>query len=210
MKNNCNMSSHMNMCIFIAMILSIPFLKPAHLLWINLITDCFPALALGLEPCEDDIMDRPPRSHTKGLFSDGMGVDIVFQGIVVTALTIASYYLGSDGTTMAFLTLSMCEIFHSFNMRSQKSAFGLKHNKYIWLSMAASVLCTSAVLYVPFLAGAFEFTALSSGDYLVAMCLAVTVLPIVELSKIIKRFFISSRKNEQTYKRFDFKRAKGA
>lgn len=198
------------LCIFIAMILSVPFLKPAHLLWINLITDCFPALALGLEPCEEDIMDRPPRSHTKGLFSDGMGVDIVFQGIVVTALTIASYYLGSDGTTMAFLTLSMCEIFHSFNMRSQKSAFGLKHNKYIWLSMAASVLCTSAVLYVPFLAGAFEFTALSSGDYLVAMCLAVTVLPIVELSKIIKRFFISSRKNEQTYKRFDFKRAKGA
>ena len=192
------------LCIFIAMLLNISFLQPAHLLWINLITDCFPALALGMEPCEDDVMIRPPRNHKEGIFSDGMGIDVIFQGMVVTALTISSYYLGNDGTTMAFLTLSMCEIFHSFNMRSRHSVFGLKHNKYIWLSVSASVLCTCLVMYVPAISGAFGFSALSPDEYLVAMCLALAVLPIVEFSKIIKRA-IYRLKNNQTYMRFGAK-----
>ena len=188
--------------IFAATILSFTILQPVHLLWINLITDCFPALALGMEEAEKDIMKRKPRSATEGIFAGGVGVNIFIQGVAVTVITLASYFIGhyieagvweitdsADGMTMAFLTLSMTEIFHSFNMRSlKKSIFHMKgHNKWLWLAMLASLLATTAVIYVPFLSNAFGFEHISLVEYAVAILLAFLIIPFVELTKWIQR-----------------------
>ena len=188
--------------IFVATLLGFTILRPAHLLWINLITDCFPALALGMESAERDIMRRPPRHANDGVFAGGMGFDVAFQGMVITALTLASYFIGHfletgvwtitespDGMTMAFLTLSLVEIFHSFNMRSRRgSIFTMPHqNKWLWLSMLGSLLCTTAVIYIPFLSAAFGFQHISLMEYSVALLLAVSIIPIVEIIKCIQR-----------------------
>ena len=188
--------------IFFSTLLGFTILKPVHLLWINLITDCFPALALGTEQGEADIMKRAPRKADEGIFSGGLGFDVVFQGVLITLFTMAAYFIGHfmesgrfeiaespDGMTMAFLTLSMVEIFHSFNMRSRtKSVFSLhSHNKFLWGAMLISFLCTTAVIYVPFLSSAFGFTHISLAEYAVAMGLAVLIIPIMELVKWIKR-----------------------
>lgn len=190
--------------VFGATIMGFTLLNPVHLLFINLVTDCFPALALGLEEAESDIMNRPPRDSEDGIFAGGMLVDIIYQGILVTGLTILSYILGNSfevgyfamphgisqhGMTMAFLTMSMCEIFHSFNLRSQrKSVFSLKkQNRVLWFAMIGSLLLTTAVLEIPFLADAFGFTPIGWLEYSVALVLAIAVIPIVELVKFFQR-----------------------
>ena len=190
--------------IFCATLMGFTILNPVHLLWINLITDCFPALALGMEDGEADIMKRPPRNADDGIFADGLGFDVAFQGIVITVLTLASYFIGHyleagrweivnspDGMSMAFLTLSMVEIFHSFNMRSRKgSIFHMKHqNKYLWGAMALSFVLTSAVIYIPVLSSAFGFERISALEYDVAIGLGLLVIPAVEISKWIRRKF---------------------
>lgn len=190
------------LAIFFATLLGFTVLKPVHLLWINLITDCFPALALGMEKAEPDIMKRAPRDAKEGIFAGGMGADIAIQGTIVTIITLLSYFIGHyieagrweivnspDGMTMAFLTLSMIEICHSFNMRSRrKSVFTLKkQNVFLWGAMALSLVLTTAVIYIPFLANAFGFESISLLEYGVALLLAVTIIPIVELIKWIQR-----------------------
>jgi len=194
--------------VFSATLMGFTLLEPVHLLFINLVTDCFPALALGMEEAEPDTMNRPPRNSKDGIFSGGLGFDVVYQGILVTALTIVSYLIGSyfefgadffgklssvgasdHGMTMAFLTMSMCEIFHSFNLRSQrKSIFSLKsHNKVLWAAMIGSLLLTTLLLEVPFLANAFGFVPVGLLEYGVALALGFLVIPIVELVKFIQR-----------------------
>ena len=190
--------------VFTATLMGFTLLEPVHLLFINLVTDCFPALALGMEEAEPDTMNRPPRNSKDGIFSGGLGFDVVYQGILVTVLTIVSYILGHcfevghfempvgvspDGMTMAFLTMSMCEIFHSFNLRSQrKSIFSLKnHNKVLWAAMLGSFLLTLVLLYVPFLRNAFGFEYINLTEFAVALALAFLVIPIVEIVKLIQR-----------------------
>ncbi|WP_295340615.1 cation-translocating P-type ATPase [uncultured Subdoligranulum sp.] len=190
--------------VFGATLLGFTLLNPVHLLFINLITDCFPALALGMEPGEPDTMDRPPRRASDGIFAGGLGFDIAYQGVLITAITMISYIIGHcievgafempkgvspDGMTMAFLTMSMCEIFHSFNLRSQrKSVFALHtHNKVLWGAMLGSLVLTTAVLEIPPVASMFGFTPVSVAEYLIALALAVLVIPIVELVKWIQR-----------------------
>ena len=188
--------------IFCATLLGFTILKPVHLLWINLITDCFPALALGMEKSEADIMKRKPRDARDGIFSGGLGVNVLIQGVVVAMITLAAYLVGhymeagvwefansADGMTMAFLTLSMAEIFHSFNMRSlKKSIFKVKkQNLYLWGAMIVSLICTTAVIYVPFLSNAFGFEHISFAEYIVSILLAITIIPIVEITKWIQR-----------------------
>ena len=190
--------------VFSATLMGFVLLNPVHLLFINLVTDCFPALALGMEEAEPDTMRRPPRNSREGIFAGGLFFDIVYQGILVTAITVASYILGhcfevghfampqgvsEDGMTMAFLTMSMCEIFHSFNMRSQrKSVFSLKgQNKILWAAMLGSLVLTTAVLEIPFLANAFGFEMISWMEYAVAIGLAFLVIPVVELVKFLQR-----------------------
>ena len=196
--------------VFGATLLGFVLLNPVHLLFINLVTDCFPALALGMEEAEPDTMNRPPRDSKDGIFSGGLGIDVIYQGILVTIITIAAYLIGASmefgagwfhalraagesghGMTMAFLAMSMCEIFHSFNLRSQrKSIFSLKtHNKILWAAMLGSLLLTTLVIEVPFIANAFGFTTIGLLEYGIAMALAILVIPVVEIVKLIQRQF---------------------
>lgn len=194
--------------IFFSTLLGFVILKPVHLLWINLITDCFPALALGMEEAERDIMERKPRSAKEGIFAGGLAFDTVYQGLLVTIITMSAYFIGhymeagvweiansADGMTMAFLTMSMAEIFHSFNLRSQhKSIFSMQHqNKALNLAMVASLIATTAVIYVPFLSQAFGFEHISVAEYAVALALAFTVIPIVEIVKLVQRKIAASK-----------------
>ena len=190
--------------VFCATLMGFTLLNPVHLLFINLVTDCFPALALGMEKAEPDAMNRPPRNSREGIFAGGLLGDIIYQGILVTALTILSYWMGNffetgvfslpagvseHGMTMAFLTMSMCEIFHSFNLRSQRNSVFSLHgqNPVLWAAMIGSLILTTAVLEVPFLANAFGFTPVGAAEYGVALCLAVLVIPVVEAVKFFQR-----------------------
>lgn len=193
--------------IFMATLLGFTIFKPAHLLWINLITDCFPALSLGMEAPEKDIMSRPPRNSKDGIFANGMGAAIAYQGVFLTAITLASFFIGRDviaqmprhanaaytpadvGSSMAFLTLSMAEIFHAFNMRSlHGSIFTIKkQNWWLWGAGAISLALTTIVVEVPFLANAFELAKLDATEYAIALGFAVTVIPLVEIVKVIAR-----------------------
>jgi len=215
--------------VFFATILGFVLLNPVHLLFINLVTDCFPALALGMEKAEPDTMRRPPRNSRDGIFAGGLGFDVIYQGILVTLITISAYLIGATmeyahgllgdsytfsqllqnfgtyfstafanlrqtgvsdhGMTLAFLTMSMCEIFHSFNMRSQrKSVFSLKgQNKVLWAAMLGSLLLTTAVIEIVPVANAFGFSAVGWDEYFVGLGLAILVIPIVEIVKFIQR-----------------------
>ena len=199
------------MSILIATMLSFTILKPAHLLWINLITDSLPALALGLEGAEGDTMKQKPRSAREGVFAGGMDKDIIYQGGVTTLLVLTAYFIGeylqtgqwhivasNDGITMAFLTMSMCEIFHSFNMRSRRqSIFSLKrHNWWLWGSAIAALILTTVVIEIPWLAALFEFSTISFREYAIAMGLAFLIIPIAEIVKAFQRMS-SRRKGEE-------------
>ena len=194
--------------VFFATLLGFVLLNPVHLLFINLVTDCFPALALGMEKAEPDTMRRPPRNSKDGIFAGGLGFDVIYQGVLVTVITLTAYLIGSSfefghnwfealrtagesghGMTMAFLTMSMCEIFHSFNLRSaRKSVFTLKgQNKVLWAAMLGSLLLTTAVIEIPFLATAFGFTTIGLAEYGISMALAILVIPVVEIVKAIQR-----------------------
>lgn len=201
--------------IFFATLFGFTLFEPVHLLWINLITDCFPALALGLEKGDPDIMKRKPRNSREGIFAGGMGFDCAYQGVMVTVLTLVAYVLGimmangevmslrevfavndqnaqllhQNGMTMAFLTLSMSEIFHSFNMRSRRQSIGKmgSMNWYLIGAMVLSLVLSTVVIYVPFLKDAFDFAAIDAREYFTALALAVLVIPIVEIIKLIQR-----------------------
>ncbi len=188
--------------IFAATLMGFTLLEPVHLLWINLVTDCFPALALGMEKAEPDIMRRKPRQAKAGIFSGGMGIDIAYQGLMVAVLVLISYFIGHfmesgvweisnspDGMTMAFLTMSMAEIFHSFNMRSQRgSIFKLPgQNKFLLGASVAALIATTLVCEVPAIAGAFGFTTVNLAEYAIALGLGVLVIPIVEAIKWLQR-----------------------
>ena len=190
--------------VFFSSIFGFVILKPVHLLWINLITDCFPALALGIEKGEADLMKRKPRNPKDGIFAGGLGIDVVYQGVLVSALTVLAFMIGNyfehgvwslfnadsgHGITMAFLTMSMAEIFHSFNMRSQRgSIFKLKtQNGILWGAGALSLILTTLVIEVPFLADAFDFVSIGLKEYVIALGLAFAVIPIVEIVKLIQR-----------------------
>ena len=195
--------------IFIATILNFTILKPVHLLFINLVTDSIPALALGLEKPERDIMSRKPRDSKDGIFAGGMGFDCLYQGVIVTVLTLAAFFIGeyletgkwvftnisdcNEGMTMAFLTMSMAEIFHSFNMRSQRGSalamsFGQKsHNAVLYGAMVLALALTAAIIEIDPLAQMFDFTPLNFKAYAISIGLAISVIPIVEIVKAIQR-----------------------
>ena len=202
------LSSNMSevLSVFAATLMGFAVLKPVHLLWINLITDCFPALALGVEPAEARIMEKKPRSAKSGIFSDGVGFDIVYQGLLTTVLTLASFFIGeyfakgaefrftniSDcelGMTMAFVTMSLAEIFHSLNMRSQRGSIFTLHtsNKFLYGAAILSLILTVAVIYIPHVNEWFGFARLSAAQFGIAFGLAFMMIPCVELVKLIQR-----------------------
>ncbi len=209
--------------IFIATVLGFTLFEPVHLLWINLITDCFPALALGMEKGEKDIMSRAPRDSKDGIFAGGMGIDCAWQGVMVTVLTLAAYVAGiimgakaegqsvnsfmglfaindgiihQNGMTMAFLTLSMAEIFHSFNMRSRRKSIAQMGslNWYLIGAMVLSLLLSTVVIYIPFLAKAFDFAHITLNEYATSLGIAFLVIPIVEIVKFFQRIAEKNKK----------------
>ena len=189
--------------VFSATVMGFTILRAPHLLFINLVTDSIPALALGTEKAEADIMERKPRKSNEGIFAGGMGFNIAYQGIMISVITLAAYFIGHfmesgrweiaespDGITMAFLAMSMAEIFHSFNLRSHGSIFKMKgQNMILWGSMLLSLVLTSALIYVPFFRELFQFEYISLEEYGVALLLAISTIPIVEIVKLVTRLF---------------------
>ena len=182
------------LALFVATLVNVRLFLPIHILWINLITDSFPAIALGMEEAEKDSMERPPRDPDEGIFASGVGVGVLYQGALIAILTLLAYFIGSSvshmlAMTMAFFTLSMSEVFHSLNLRSrEKSIFALTQpNQFVYLAMAASFILTMAVVYIPGLNTVFSLTALPMKYFLVAFGLSVSVIPVVELIKLVQR-----------------------
>ena len=153
-------------------------------------------------------MKRSPRNPKEGIFAGGVSIDVVWQGFMIAIITIIAYIVGhymesgvwefvnsADGMTMAFLTMSMSEIFHSFNLRSRRqSIFTIKNqNKFLWGAMAVSLMLTIAVIYVPFLSNAFGLESISFLEYIVSILMAFSVIPIVEVVKFFQRRNIKAK-----------------
>lgn len=194
--------------VFVATLIGFTIFQPVQLLWINLITDSLPALALGMEEAEGDVMKRKPRKASDGVFAGGMGIDIAFQGVIITILVLASFFAGMyfhngaielsmltdgiadpEGVTMAFITLSMVEIFHSFNMRSRRaSIFSMKtQNKWLWGAAALAAVLTVVPVEVDFLAEVFGFMTLDPIALFTALGLAFLIIPLMEIYKAVMR-----------------------
>ena len=195
--------------VFIATLIGFTIFQPVQLLWVNLVTDCFPALALGMEEAEGDVMKRKPRNAKDGVFAGHMGLDCIVQGLVITALVLASFFVGvyfdmgyiniadmiagtadEEGVMMAFITLNMVEIFHCFNMRSRRaSLFTMKRqNKWLWGASALALVLTVIVTQVPALALMFfGDVTLELRGVLWALLLAFLIIPINEVYKAIMR-----------------------
>ncbi|HQP24725.1 MAG TPA: cation-translocating P-type ATPase [Smithellaceae bacterium] len=163
-----------------------------QLLWINLVTDSLPAIALGMEPVEKDIMQRPPKSKKEGIFANGYGVQILLQGFMFAILTLIGFHIGwkstgdiTAGRTMAFFILSLTQVIHSFNMRSTHSLFqiGLFTNRNLCRAAAVSIALIALVVFVPPVSAIFELTQLSAGMYGSALLLAFAPVLVLELSK---------------------------
>ena len=199
--------------VFAASAMGVEILSPAHLLWINMVTDSAPGLALGMEQAEEGIMKRAPRQSDESVFANGAGVDMILQGVFMSSLIIASFFIGdyiekgsinfadiiangsADGMTMAFLTCNFVELFHAVSMRTQRGALLKLKTRNIWLlgAFVLTVLLTVVVIYVPFFTKLFNFTAVSVNEFLIAVGLAFLVLPVLE---IFKWFFRISAKNK--------------
>ncbi|MGI6777623.1 MAG: calcium-translocating P-type ATPase, SERCA-type [Acetivibrionales bacterium] len=182
--------------LFVATMLNWNILFPIHILWINLVTDTFPALALGVEKAEKDIMDRKPGESSASIFSGGLGVNIIYQGILEALITLATYYLGltmynSEATaiTMAFITLGLIQLAHSLNVRSRTKSLikiGIFSNKYLIGAIILSLFLQLVVIIVPQLNSIFRVTRLNIQQWLIAIIAALLIIPIVEIVKIIQ------------------------
>jgi Ca2+-transporting ATPase len=181
--------------VFFAMLLwKVAPLLSMQLLWINLVTDSFPAIALGMEPVEGDVMNRRPKPKNEGIFAGGLGLQVLLQGVMFAVLTLTGFMLGwsstgdiTTGRTMAFFILALTQVFHSFNMRSNHSLFriGVFTNKYLCLAAAVSVALIGFVVFIPPVAAIFGLTQLTASLYLQAVLLAAVPVPVLEISKKI-------------------------
>ncbi len=166
-------------------------LTASQLLWVNLVTDSLPAISLGLDKCEDDIMEKPPVRG--GIFSGGLWAAIIFEGLLIGALSLTAFTSGmvmtgsvTTARTMAFAVLSLSQLVHAFNMRSDGSVIkGMLSNKYLDLSFAAGVLLEAAVISLPACAPLFGVTALSAPQWIITAALSVMPLAVVEAQKRI-------------------------
>lgn len=182
--------------VFIAMIIwqQTPLLA-IHLLWLNLVTDGLPALALGMEPVEEDIMERKPKPKEEGIFAGGLMIRIVLQGLMFAILSLIGFYIAGvnlhslgAAQTMAFLVLSLSQLFHVLNVRTTKSIFksNLRENKYMILALLVSLLLIVVIVFVPPLAYIFEITQLPLPYYLIAVLLGIVPLIVIEIEKRIR------------------------
>lgn len=195
--------------VFAATLMGFTLFQPIQLLWVNLVTDCFPALALGMEEAEGDVMKRKPRNASDGVFAGHMGLDTVVQGLIITVLVLTSFFCGvyfdlgvidlsklatsmadEEGVMMAFITLNMVEIFHCFNMRSRRaSIFHMKkQNKWLWGAAFLALVLTLIVVEVDALSMIFfGVEHLEPKGMITALALGFLIIPLVEIYKAIMR-----------------------
>ena len=180
--------------IFLGLILGFDSpLLAIQLLWINLITDSFPAIAIGLEPPEKDIMKRKPVDRRQGIFANGLWNKIIVEGIMIGALTLLAFSIGNKyyglevARTMAFLTIGMTELIHSVNIKSDKSLFktGILENKFLIGSLVLGVLAQVIVVLIPTLANIFDVVSLNSVQWLITIIISIMPIPIMEVQKMI-------------------------
>lgn len=172
-------------------------LLPIHLLWVNLITDSLPALALGMEPIDPAIMEENPRPKDESIFAHGLTYRILWQGFMVGGLTLLSYIIGqtqfdhSTGMTMAFSTLAISELFHAYNLKSESSIFNKKifNNKWLNGAFVVGMILQLILVYVPAAAQIFKLVNLNLQMEMIALGLAMSVIPIVEFTKLVKRLY---------------------
>lgn len=189
--------------LFVATMLNWTILFPIHILWVNLVTDTLPALALGVEKAEKDVMKQKPRRAKSSFFSEGVGFSIVYQGLFKGMLTLAAYYLGLKlyspevATTMAFATLGLIQLTHSLNVRSNtKSLFqlGLFTNMYLIGAIAVSAVLQLIVIVVPFFNGIFRVVQLNLEQWAIVLVASLAIIPIVEVAKAVHNWREKERK----------------
>lgn len=185
------------LCVFAATLFGMPApLLPIQLLFINLVTDSLPALALGAEMPDSRVMQRPPRDSAKSFFADRTGLDIALEGMLIGALSLFAFVAGNSlfknscvelGRTMAFAAQSLCEIAHSFNMRSRRSVFsiGIFSNRKLTVCAALCAALQLTVMTVPPLAALFNVSALSPAEWLTVAALAISPIAFSELGKAV-------------------------
>lgn len=164
-----------------------------QLLWVNLVTDSLPAIALGLEPAEKDIMNRKPVNSRKGLFADGLWSKIITEGILIGALTLVAFSIGNKwyglevGRTMAFVAIGVLELVHSFNIKSDKSIFkvGILENKFLLGSFILGVFVQIIVVIIPMLANIFKLVPLNFIQWGITLLISIIPIPVIELQKKI-------------------------
>ncbi|MBR4421529.1 MAG: cation-transporting P-type ATPase, partial [Erysipelotrichaceae bacterium] len=207
-----------NLCeviiMFVASLLNFTILTPVHLLWVNMVTDSLPGLSLGMEKAEGDVMKRKPRNATDGIFANGAGIDMVWQGIYLSIIQIAAYVIGhyietgsfnvvgaemcANAVAMAFLTVNLSEIMTAVNMRSQtKSIFGkdMFKNFNWWLlgAVVVTVLLTLVAIYMPGLSNVFGIVpgTFELKELIICVLLALSTIPVFEVGKAIRRAHMS-------------------
>ena len=189
--------------VFISSIFALEVLSPTHLLWINMVTDSLPGLALGMEKAEEGVMKRKPRPSNESVFSNGAGLDIVLQGIYMATIILTSFFIGYkmdghlNGMTMAFLTINLAELFHAISMRTQRgSLIKLKtFNWWLFGALTLTFLLNIALIYVPAFEVLFDFAPINFTEFMIALALAFSVLPVLEVYKFIMRT-IDKNKNK--------------
>lgn len=161
-----------------------------HILWVNLITDTFPALALGMEPPEPNTMQKPPRDPNAGIFDKGLLFRLIYQGVLIAGLTLAAFLIGSKtsldaGRTMAFGVLSLSQIAHSFNLRSNTfSVFAkMERNKWMGYAAVAAVALQAIVFFLPFMHDIFRLDYLTLGNWLIVVGFSLAPILVVEIMK---------------------------
>lgn len=188
--------------VFLASVFGITVVTPAQLLWINMVTDSTPGLALGMEKAEGNLMKRKPRNSNEGVFSDGAGSSMIIHGVIMASIVLISFFIGQyielghygvfesvDGMTMAFLTANLVEMFYAICMRTQKgSIFKMKtRNKWLLGSFMLSLIFTAGVIYIPALSNLFGLATISFKEFAIAFGLAFLVIPITEIAKYFQR-----------------------
>lgn len=178
--------------IFVGLLLGVKSpLLAIQLLWVNLVTDSLPAIALGLEPPEKNIMNRPPRDAKKSIFADGLMGKIVSEGFMIGMFTILAFFIGNKyygievARTMAFISLGMLELIHSFNVKSEESIFkvGILENKYLIGAFLLGTILQVGIVFIPTLAELFKLTELNSIQWLITLAISLAPIVIIEIQK---------------------------
>ncbi|MFW5780587.1 MAG: cation transporting ATPase C-terminal domain-containing protein, partial [Bacillota bacterium] len=181
------------------------FLTPVMILWVNLVTDSLPALALGMEKAEPDIMNDPPRKQGSSLFSGITGKNVLIQGVLQTIIVLSVYFIGfamfNDidpryPSTMAFVSLCMIELFHAYNCRSQDKSLFRENplsNKHLNLAFLVGTVLLGIALVLPFMQTAFNAILLTPLQFAISLGFAILIIPFVEVQKAIENAIIKKR-----------------